>query len=119
MPKRIVPESIIKAFATRLAALLLACASLPFAQAGDVALDARLNEQIIKIPAGRAQDVQLETTVFRPPGPGPFPLLIVNHGKAPGNPKLQARDRFIYLATAFVRRGYAVMVPMRTGFAPS
>ena len=119
MPKRIVPESIIKAFAARLAALLLACASLPLAQAGDAALDARMNEQIIKVPAGRAQDVQLETTVFRPPGPGPFPLLIVNHGKAPGNPKLQPRDRFIYLATAFVRRGYAVMVPMRTGFANS
>jgi len=119
LPKRIVPESIIKAFAARLAAVLLACASLPVAQAGEVALDARLNEQIIKIPAGRAQDVQLETTVFRPSGPGPFPLLIVNHGKAPGNPKLQARDRFIYLATAFVRRGYAVMVPMRTGFANS
>ena len=88
-------------------------------QAGDAALDPRLNEQIIMVPAGRAQSVQLETTVFRPPGPGPFPLLIVNHGKAPGNPKLQSRDRFIYLATAFVRRGYAVMVPMRTGFANS
>ena len=101
MPKRIVPESIIKAFAATLAALLLACASLPIAQAGEVALDARLNEQIIKIPAGRAQDVQLETTVFRPPGPGPFPLLIVNHGKAPGNPKLQARDRAQLVVAAY------------------
>jgi dienelactone hydrolase len=119
LPICIVPESIINSLAARVVALLLACAILPFAQAGELALDARLNEQIIMVPAGRAQSVQLETTVFRPPGPGPFPLLIVNHGKAPGNPKLQARDRFIYLATAFVRRGYAVMVPMRTGFANS
>ena len=82
-------------------------------------LDPRLHEQVIMVPAGRHQEVALETTVFRPPGPGPFPLLIVNHGKAPGNPRLQQRDRFVFLATAFVRRGYAVMVPMRAGFAHS
>jgi dienelactone hydrolase len=57
--------------------------------------------------------------VFRPNGAGPFPLLIINHGKEPGEPHLQARDRFIYMATAFVKRGYAVMVPMRQGFADS
>jgi dienelactone hydrolase len=119
LPARTILESIINRLAARLALALLACACLPWSQAGELALDARLNEQIIMVPAGRAQTVELETTVFRPPGPGPFPLLIVNHGKAPGNPKLQARDRFIYFATAFVRRGYAVMVPMRTGFANS
>ncbi|UGQ49036.1 alpha/beta hydrolase family protein [Massilia endophytica] len=61
----------------------------------------------------------LETTLYKPSGAGPFPLLIINHGKAPGNPKLQTRDRFVYMASQFVRRGYAVMVPMRTGFAQS
>lgn len=71
------------------------------------------------IPAGPELGVQMETTVFKPNGDGPFPLLVINHGKALGNPKLQSRDRFIYMATAFVRRGYAVMVPMRTGFAQS
>ena len=25
--------------------------------------------------------VQLETTVYKPPGMGPFPLVIINHGK--------------------------------------
>ena len=82
-------------------------------------LDVRLNEQIIMIPSGPERRVGLETTIFLPNGPGPFPLLIINHGKQPGNPKLQKRDRFIYMATAFVRRGYAVMVPMRAGFAQS
>ena len=89
------------------------------AHAQGLPLDARLNEQIITIPAGASQTISLETTLYKPAGEGPFPLLIINHGKAPGNPKLQQRDRFVYMATQFVRRGYAVLVPMRTGFAQS
>jgi dienelactone hydrolase len=57
--------------------------------------------------------------VFQPNGPGPFPLIIINHGKDPGHPNLQPRDRFYHMAHAFVERGYAVMVPMRQGFANS
>lgn len=71
------------------------------------------------IPAGAARTASLQTTVFRPNGPGPFPLLVINHGKEAGAPQAQARDRFIFMATAFVKRGYAVMVPMRQGFASS
>ncbi|WP_426190782.1 dienelactone hydrolase family protein [Massilia sp. DWR3-1-1] len=82
-------------------------------------LDYRLNEQIFQVPAGKGGHARLQTTVFRPDGPGPFPLIIINHGKDAGAPAQQARDRFIYMATAFVKRGYAVMVPMRRGFAGS
>ncbi len=89
------------------------------AQIAPLPLDARLNEQIIAVPAGAALNVQLETTLYRPSGPGPFPLLIINHGKSPGDPKAQGRDRFVYMAAQFVKRGYAVLVPMRTGFARS
>lgn len=71
------------------------------------------------IPAGAAGRAKLETTVFRPNGPGPFPLLIINHGKDSGAPRRQTRDRFIFMATAFVKRGYAVIVPMRQGFSNS
>ncbi len=71
------------------------------------------------VPAGIAGAANLQTTVFRPNGNGPFPLLIINHGKESGEPQLQQRDRFIVMATAFVRRGYVVMVPMRQGFASS
>ncbi|MES2351204.1 MAG: CocE/NonD family hydrolase [Pseudomonadota bacterium] len=78
-----------------------------------------MNEQVIMIPAGPARTAGLQTTVFRPNGRGPFPLLIINHGKDAGEPHKQARDRFIFMATAFVKRGYAVMVPMRQGFADS
>ena len=82
-------------------------------------LDARLNEQVIMVPAGDGLREVLETTVFRPAGPGPFPLLLMNHGKQAGPAKLQARERFIYMSTEFVRRGYAVMLPMRAGFSRS
>ena len=82
-------------------------------------LDYRLNEQIVQVPAGKGGHALLQTTVFKPNGPGPFPLIIINHGKDAGSPRQQGRDRFIYMATAFVRRGYAVMVPMRRGFAGS
>ncbi len=85
----------------------------------ELPLDFRLNEQVILIPAGAARTASLQTTVFRPNGPGPFPLLIINHGKEAGAPRFQARDRFIFMATEFVKRGYAVMVPMRQGFADS
>ncbi|HEU4850984.1 MAG TPA: CocE/NonD family hydrolase [Telluria sp.] len=82
-------------------------------------LDYRLNEHIVQIPSGPKHLSMLETTVFKPNGPGPFPLLIINHGKELGRPSDQPRDRFIHMATAFVKRGYAVMVPMREGFAAS
>ncbi|HAV35927.1 MAG TPA: dienelactone hydrolase, partial [Massilia sp.] len=78
-----------------------------------------MNERVVQVPAGRDGRAMLETTVFRPNGPGPFPLLVINHGKDPGSPSAQPRDRFYYMAAAFVKRGYAVMVPMRQGFANS
>lgn len=85
-----------------------------------VTLDSALNEQVVMIPvnSGGAQ-VQLETTVFKPPGAGPFPLVIMNHGKALGNPHSQGRDRFVVLSREFVKRGYAVVIPMRKGFSKS
>ncbi|QYF92336.1 prolyl oligopeptidase family serine peptidase [Massilia sp. PAMC28688] len=85
----------------------------------ELPIDFRLNEHVIMIPAGAANSARLQTTVFRPNGPGPFPLLVINHGKEAGDPRYQSRDRFIFMATAFVKRGYAVLVPMRQGFANS
>lgn len=85
-----------------------------------VTLDAALNEQIVMIPAlSGGESVELETTIFKPPGEGPFPLVIMNHGKALGNPRAQGRDRFVVLSREFVRRGYAVVIPMRKGFSKS
>lgn len=63
--------------------------------------------------------LQFETTIYKPAGEGPFPLLLMNHGKERGNPNLQKRDRFLALSREFVKRGYAVAVPMRKGFSRS
>jgi dienelactone hydrolase len=105
---------------------LAACLSListslasPIGVAQEFSLDRSLNEEIMMVMASPAAAVELETTVFKPPGTGPFPLVIMNHGKEPGNPKFQQRDRFLALSKEFVKRGYAVVVPMRTGFANS
>jgi len=85
-----------------------------------VSLDAALNEQIVMVPAvSGGRTVELETTVFKPPGNGPFPLVVMNHGKALGNPRSQNRDRFLVISREFVKRGYAVVIPMRTGFSKS
>lgn len=62
---------------------------------------------------------ELETTIFMPPGEGPFPLLVLNHGKALGDPRAQERARFLAISREFVKRGYVVVVPMRSGFSKS
>ena len=107
--------------ARRFVQALVLCAALnpSLAMEQEFPLDYRLNEHIVQIPSGPKHMSMLETTVFKPNGPGPFPLLIINHGKDLGRPSDQPRDRFIHMATAFVKRGYAVIVPMREGFAAS
>ena len=80
-------------------------------------LNQALNEEVATIPYEGA--VTLETTIFKPDGPGPFPLVVINHGKDPGNPALQARARHFAASREFVRRGYAVVLPMRAGFSKS
>jgi dienelactone hydrolase len=119
----------IQSIRTLISASIAALAMLPaFAHSGEVSaaaalgatatLDYRMNEHVVQVPAG-SDDVTLETTVFQPNGAGPFPLIVINHGKDRGRPSLQPRDRFYHMASVFVKRGYAVMVPMRQGFSKS
>ena len=61
----------------------------------------------------------LETTLYKPDGDGPFPLVVINHGKEEGNPKFQKRARYPVAGREFVRRGYVVVMPMRGGFSNS
>ena len=82
-------------------------------------LAATLREQVIYIDKPGRGGVKLETTLFLPPGDGPFPLVIINHGKSPGNAHLQPRQRYLLQAREFVSRGYAEATPMRQGFADS
>jgi dienelactone hydrolase len=76
-----------------------------------------MNESVVMVRVGSG--IELETTLFRPNGEGPFPAVVINHGKAPGSPVFQERARHINASREFVRRGYVVVLPMRMGFSKS
>ncbi|TAG25168.1 MAG: dienelactone hydrolase family protein [Burkholderiales bacterium] len=83
-------------------------------------LDASLDEQVVMIAKkGGLFSFELETTVYKPDGDGPFPLVIINHGKSFGDPRFQGRSRHSIAARFFLQRGYAVLMPMRQGFSKS
>ena len=71
----------------------------------------------IRIPVADGH-YSLAVTILRPRGEGAFGAIVLNHGVG-----LDARDRFresptlfIQAASAFVSRGYAVVMPLRRGF---
>lgn len=105
-----------RALARGLAALLALVAG---AAAAAEPLSEPLREEILHIDKPGRGHVVLETTLFRPPGDGPFPLVVINHGKNPGDAHLQPRARYLLVARELVSRGYAVAIPMRQGFAGS
>lgn len=88
--------------------------------AQQIRIETALNEEVLMIPNKIAIfTLDIETTVFRPDGPGPFPLAVINHGKQFGNPRYQNRYRPLSAARFFLARGYAVLAPMRGGFSKS
>ncbi len=100
-----------------LCSLWAACA---VAQTAQPSLNAAMREEIVMVPKGQGLlSTQLETTIYRPPGAGPFPVVVINHGKSPGNTRFQPRYRAPVAAKAFLERGYLVVLPMRQGFAKS
>jgi dienelactone hydrolase len=64
-----------------------------------------------------AANVEMRTLVFRPPGAGPFPLAVINHGSTQNaESRLQLpMQEFEALTAWFVHHGYAVAVPQRPG----
>lgn len=78
-----------------------------------------LNETVLKITVFSVESAELEVTWFKPPGDGPHPTILINHGKSVGAPKDQTRARYYTIAREWVRRGFQVFLPMRRGFAGS
>src|SRR4051794_24839860 len=72
--------------------------------------------QVWLVPSAQP-GVSMRTTLFRPAGPGPFPLVIVNHGTTQNaeRRRLAAAPDFDSMAQWFVGRGFAVAVPQRPG----
>lgn len=82
-----------------------------------------LNEKVIFAP-GRDdwREVRLQTTIYKPDGPGPFPLAILSHGvpfEKALESEVKARHRYCLQSQEFVRRGFAVAIPMRRGYGKS
>ena len=82
-------------------------------------LNQSINELVIQVPKAGLFTIELETTIYKPDGVGPFPIAVINHGKASGDPRFQSRYRPALAARYFLQRGYAVVVPMRQGFSKS
>jgi len=84
-----------------------------------------LNETVIRIPMvvsrpGGDQRLSLEATLYRPAGPGPFPLVVLSHGTS-RDPRERVGKRLRYDAQSwkFVSMGFAVVIPMRRGYGHS
>lgn len=100
-----------------LAATFFACSC---ARAEDVKLNASLREEVHSVPVAAA-GASIVVTSFRPKGAGPFPWLLLNHGTAttPAANRAMGRYRPLNPVREWVRRGYAVLVPVRRGYGAS
>lgn len=82
-----------------------------------------LHEQVLRLPVtvkdgyGRQETKTIALTVFKPGGDGPFPLVIVSHGRANAERRAQqGRQRFEPLSRYLVHKGFVVLVPTRAGY---
>jgi dienelactone hydrolase len=70
---------------------------------------------------GRSIAQPIVVTLFREPGHERYPLLVLNHGRAPDayDRARMGRVRFAQAAGYFASLGFAVMVPTRIGYGDS
>lgn len=111
-----------------LAGLLLSpLSSLAQAVPAEAPLQRDIHEAVTTLPVtvrdrhGVVLSAPFTVTTFRPDGEGPFPLVILNHGRAV-SAELRAqpaRQRMESAARYFVRKGFAVAVPTRLGYGQS
>jgi dienelactone hydrolase len=68
------------------------------------------------VPSGQP-GVLMRTTILRPAGAGPFPLVVINHGTTQNaeRRRMLAAPAFDALSHWFVRHGFAVAMPQRPG----
>ena len=99
-----------------------AIASLLLVLAGAAQAGLAWTESVIRAPveAGGSK-VEIDVTVLRPEGAGPFPLVVLSHGspRVPQERRLEGRQRLTGQSKPFVAMGYAVLVPTRRGYGHS
>ncbi|WP_442781479.1 alpha/beta hydrolase family protein [Collimonas fungivorans] len=80
-----------------------------------------IDETVTKLPVtvknlyGRSYTGEVIVTRFKPTGPGPFPIVIINHGRG-SDRTTPGRFRYTQQARFFTERGFAVFVPTRLGY---
>ena len=115
--------------AAKLTAIVVVCAAIvgggSLAQAKqpsakDSAIDASLREVVHNVPVANT-GASIVVTSFRPRGDGPFPWIVLSHGTAVTREGSLAigRNRNLPIASEWVNRGYAVLVPIRRGYGAS
>jgi dienelactone hydrolase len=98
--------------------VMSACVTTPARTAETI--DASLREEIHTLPVAAASATIVVTT-YRPSGSGPFPWIVMSHGTATtaeANRKI-GRYRALSPIREWVKRGYAVIVPVRRGYGAS
>jgi dienelactone hydrolase len=85
-------------------------------------LAAELNETVVRVPvtvgllSGRTRTGEMIVTHLRPPGPGPFPVVVFSHGSySPANKvdRFRLKDR---TRDYWIKRGFAIVAPTRLGY---
>lgn len=100
------------------ATVLAAAAS----RADQVELRSDMREAIVRVPAtvqdpfGKVVQGELLVTTFRPEGAGPFPLVVISHGRKTETRASYERQRYESASRYFLRKGFAVAVPLRLGY---
>lgn len=115
--RRLLPPLTYAAFWVLLAGALVAGSG---SQARDGKLDYSLREAVHSVPVP-AVGASIVVTSFKPHGDGPFPWLMLSHGTATTAEANRAIGRYRPLnpVREWVRRGYAVLVPVRRGYGAS
>ena len=71
----------------------------------------------VKDMFGREETKQIPVTIFKPAGPGPFPLVIMNHGRPTADRRAQQTlQRFEPFSRYMVSKGFVVLLPTRVGY---
>jgi dienelactone hydrolase len=75
-----------------------------------------LRHQLWLVPSA-VPNVEMQTSIVRPAGKGPFPLVVINHGTTSNEEERLSLPpvEFDLLSAWFVRHGYVVAMPQRPG----
>jgi dienelactone hydrolase len=79
-------------------------------------------ETVIRAPVGAGSGrVEIDVTVLRPKGMGPFPIVVLSHGspRSAAERRMDGRQRLTAQSEPFISMGYAVIVPTRRGYGHS